>query len=519
MNNTLWLVPALIGMVTMLIGYYFHAILSRVQAAAAEKRADHIIKNAQHEAEVLIKEAKVSARDLTLSAREQAEQTMTERRKELSHVEERISLRETNLDRKVAMVDRKEQSVDTKLDRMLKQQEDLEEQKASLEQLLSEETTKLEQMAELSSEDARKMLLDKLDEELAAEMGAHIRRSQDEAKEQCEQRARSIIATAVQRFSSTQVHDITTSSIHLPSEEMKGRIIGREGRNIRAFESTTGVDVLIDETPETVVLSSFDPLRRAMAKETMGRLIEDGRIHPASIEETFAKVEEEFTDNIRQAGEDATYELGLRDVAPELVRTLGRLKYRHSYSQNVLQHSIEVAHFMGMIASELGLDVMLAKRVGLFHDIGKAIDHNMEGGHATLGADLLKKHGENAIVYNASAAHHGDVEGESIYAVLVTAADAISASRPGSRAETTGIYLKRLDELEAIATSFRGVEKVYAMQAGREIRVIVEPGQINDNEALLLARNISKQIEEHLKYPGQIKVTVIRETRCVEYAK
>ena len=324
---------------------------------------------------------------------------------------------------------------------------------------------------------------------------------------------------AIERYAADQVNEITTCTVHLPNDEMKGRIIGREGRNIRSLEAATGVNILIDDTPEVVVISGFDPLRREVARITLERLINDGRIHPGRIEEVVEKVQEEIDETIRQAGEAAIYELGLQGVAPELVRTIGKLKYRTSYSQNVLQHSIEMGHLMGNMASELGLNPIIARRIGLFHDIGKALTHEVEGSHAIIGADLIKRHGEEQLVVNAVAAHHHEVEQESAYAILATAADAMTAARPGARSETTEIYLKRLEELEEIANTYRGVEKSYAIQAGRELRVLVEPGKIDDNEALIMARNISRQIEDRMTYPGQIKVTVVRETRCVEFAR
>lgn len=371
----------------------------------------------------------------------------------------------------------------------------------------------------MSQEEARKILMQQLETELKTEAGTLIRRCHEEARQTAEREARDIIITAIERYATDQINEVTTSTVALPNEDMKGRIIGREGRNIRALEAATGVNILIDDTPEVVVISGFDPLRREVARLSLEQLMTDGRIHPARIEEVVAKVKEEVDDTIRKAGEEALYGLGIQKVSPELVRTLGRLKFRHSFSQNVLQHSIEMANLMGLMAGELDLDQSIAKRVGIFHDIGKALDHQIEGGHAVIGADLLKRHGEAAVVYNAVAAHHAEVQAESPYAHLATAADAITAARPGARSETTEIYLKRLEKLEEIANSYRGVAKSYAMQAGREIRVMVEPSKIDDHEAIQMARNISKQVEQEVQYPGQIKVLVIRETRSIEYAR
>jgi ribonuclease Y len=371
----------------------------------------------------------------------------------------------------------------------------------------------------MSQDDAKNILMEKMEQEMQSEAGALLRHIQEEARETAEKKAREIITMAIERYAADQANEITTCTVHLPNDEMKGRIIGREGRNIRTIEAATGVDILIDDTPEVVVISGFDPLRREVARIALERLISDGRIQPARIEEVVSKVKEEIEETIRDAGEQAIYELSLQGIDPELMRTVGRLKFRHSFAQNVLQHSIEMAHLMGMMAAELNQDPVIAKRIGLFHDIGKALDHQIEGNHAIIGADLLRKHNEPAVVVNAVAAHHHDVEPESLYAALASAADAITASRPGARSETTEIYLKRLAKLEEIANGFRGVEKSYAIQAGREIRVIIEPSRIDDNEAMQMARNIAKQVESELQYPGQIKVTVIRETRCVEYAK
>ncbi|MBN1269511.1 MAG: ribonuclease Y, partial [Kiritimatiellae bacterium] len=430
-----------------------------------------------------------------------------------------VARRETNLDRKIALLDTKEAKLEQQLAELGEQKTALQHRDEELQQLTAREEETLQRIAALSPEQARETIMKQMEEEMRAEGGALLRRIQEETRATAEREAREIITTAIERYAAAQAGEITTCTVNLPNDEMKGRIIGREGRNIRALEAATGVDILIDDTPEVVVISGFDPLRREVARLSLERLIADGRIQPARIEEVVHKVQEEIDDAIRAAGEQAIYDLGLQGVDPELVRTLGRLKFRHSFSQNVLQHSIEMGHLMGMMAADLGLDPATAKRVGLFHDIGKALDHQIEGAHAVIGADLLRKHGEPQTVYNAVAAHHHEVEAGSPYAALAAAADAITASRPGARSENTEIYLKRLEKLEAIANSFRGVEKSYAIQAGREIRVIVEPSKIDDNDAMQMARNISKQVAQELEFPGQIKVTVIRETRCIEYAR
>ncbi len=506
---------ALFGIV---LGYAAHIVAAEIRLASAQHRAKQMLKDAERESDALQREAQLHAKSEYIKMHDKFEEESRERRSELMAYEERVTQRENNLDRKLAMLDKKEEILDQKIANLESERLALAERDKEVQALCEAERQKIEAVAALSEEDARNLLMSRLEEELEGEFGALIRRKQEAALETAEREARRLITLAVERYAADQVNSVTISSVQLPSDDMKGRIIGKEGRNIRALEAATGVNFMIDDTPEVVVISGFDPLRREIARIALERLIADGRINPARIEEEVAKVGEEIEDAMRQAGEEAVMELGLRSVAPEVVRTLGRLKFRHSYSQNVLKHSIEVGHLMGLMAGELGLDVQLARRIGLFHDIGKALDHEIEGSHALIGADLLKRNGETQVVLNAVAAHHGDVEGESAYAPLTTAADAMTASRPGARSETTDLYLKRLQKLEDIANSFRGVSKSFAIQAGREIRVLVEPGKIDDNEAMQMARNISKQIEHDMQYPGQIKVTVIRETRCVEFA-
>ncbi len=514
-----WWIPTAVGVAALTVGYLAHAILTRMRITGADKTAREILRDARLEAEVIRKQAKLEARDEVLRARNEFEEQVKTRREEIREAEERIAKREANLDRKVALLDKKEEKIELAQAQIDTARRELAEKHARLEELLAEEKESIQRVAGMSREEARKLLLQDLEKEVRNEAGVLLRRIQQETKETAERQAREIIINAIERYAADQVNEITTCTVNLPGDDMKGRIIGREGRNIRAFEEATGVDILIDDTPEVVVISSFDPIRREVARVALERLVTDGRIHPASIEDAVNKAREELDERIRQAGEEAIYELGIESVDPELVHTLGRLKFRHSYAQNVLRHSVEMAHIMGMMAAELGLDPSIARRVGLFHDIGKALDHQIEGSHAIIGADLLRKHGENPVVYNAVAAHHGEVEGESPYAALASAADAITAARPGARVENTEIYLKRLEKLEEIANSFRGVEKSYAIRAGRELRVLVEPAKIDDNEAMQMARNISKQIEDKLEYPGQIKVTVIRQTRCIEYAR
>ncbi len=513
----LWL-TAVVGWICLAVAY-IGVLYARYNATTSEKKAASVLEDAQREADTIRREATVHARDEVLKAREEFEVSVKDRRKELTDLEQRINAREVNLDRKVSMLDKKEHVLDEKTAEAEKRIADTEQVRVELDKLIASERDKLQKISGMTREEAKNQLLSLVEKEVRGEMGSLVRRLQQEAKETAEREAQRIVALAIQRYSAGHAGELMTSTVSLPNDDMKGRIIGRDGRNIRALEAATGVTLLIDDTPEAVVISGFDPIRRETARQVLEQLITDGRIHPGRIEEVVAKVKESMEETIRSSGEETAYAVDVQRADPELLRMLGRLKFRTSYTQNILQHSIEVGRLMGMMAAELGLDATLARRIGLFHDIGKAVDHEVEGGHAIIGADILKRHSEDQVLVNAVAAHHEEVEPESPYAVLCAAADAISSSRPGARSETTDLYLKRLEKLEAVANSFEGVEKSYAIQAGREVRVLVKPESVDDGAAMLLARNISKKIEESLQYPGQIRVTVIRETRCVEYAR
>ena len=501
------------------IGYVIRFFIGNYGVDSTENKAKNVLKDAERDASVVRKESKMEAKAEVIKAREEFEKSTKSSRKELTAVEERIAVRENNLDRKVSMIDKKEHQLDEKLAGLEQQSALLTTERDDVLKIIEEEKNKLQEVAGLSREAAKETLLDRVEKEVHNEIGGLIRRLQEEAKDTAEREAKKIIGHAIQRFSTSHANQMMTSTVTLPGDEMKGRIIGREGRNIRALEAATGVNVLIDDTPEAVVLSGFDPIRREIARQALEALIADGRIHPTRIEEVVEKATESMEETIRSAGEEAVYMVGIQGVDPELSQTLGRLKYRSSYTQNVLQHSMEVSHLMGVMAGDLSLDPSIAKRIGLFHDIGKALDHEVEGGHAVIGADFLKRNGESQVVVNAVAAHHNQVDKESVYAVLAAAADAISSSRIGARSESTDIYIKRLEKLENIAKSFDGVKKSYAIQAGREVRVVVEPDKISDNDAVILARDISKKIESDMQYPGEIRVIAIRETRCVEYAR
>jgi ribonuclease Y len=511
--------PIITGVVALVLGAALGWMVSQMKQRSEMRTAGGVLENARKEAERLLSEAKVQSHEQLQKAREEFDRESKQRRQEQAEAEKRLLQREANLDRKVDLFDRKHEEIAKKEQGVTERERELHKLQEELDELKRLSQRELQRIAGLTLEDARAQLLARVESEVRTESGTLVRRIMDEAKLTAEREAKRLISIAVERCASNHVQSATSCTLMLPSEEMKGRIIGREGRNIRAFEAATGINVLIDDTPQAVVLSGFDPVRREQARITLERLVADGRINPARIEEEAGKVKEELEQNIQQAGEDAVFQLGLQKVHPELIRMLGRLKYRHSFAQNVLEHSVEVAHLTGMIAAEMGLNQQIAKRVGLFHDIGKAVDHAVEGSHAIIGGDLLKKYDEPAEVCQGVACHHREVEPVTMYGILANAADAISASRPGARSESMELYLQRLEKLETIANSFAGVEKSYALQAGREIRVLVEPSKLNDGEAMQLARGISKRIESELQYPGQIKVTVIRETRAVEYAK
>ena len=461
----------------------------------------------------------LEAKDLMCRMRQDFERETKDRRQEIANSEKRLTQKEENIDRRLGLLEGKEKEIDAKLENVKKQEEALRAKDVHLHSLIAEEKERLQKIASLSAEEAKHILLNRLNEELNNEKAVLIRRQEEELRSAVDKKAQEFVSLAIQKCAVEHTVESTVSVVNLPNDEMKGRVIGREGRNIRALEMATGVDVIIDDTPEAVTLSAFDPVRREIARLSLEKLISDGRIHPGRIEELVEKTKREMDEKIREEGERAAFEAGVNGLHPELIKLLGRLKYRTSFGQNALQHSKEAAFLLGAMAQEIGLDFRLARRIGLLHDIGKAVDHQIEGTHAKIGADLAKKYNESPDVVHAIEAHHEEAQPRSLYAVLAVAADAISATRPGARRETLETYIKRLEKLESIANLFKGVEKSFAIQAGREIRVIVQPEKISDNDAVNLAREIRKKIEEGMEYPGQIKVTVIRETRAIEYAK
>ncbi|OAQ21641.1 ribonuclease Y [Thermosulfurimonas dismutans] len=507
------------GAIGFLIAYKLRRKEEVREKLEAEREAQIILERARREAETITQEARIKAKEELLKAKEKLEEENRRKLKELESREDRLSQKEEALARREDELKKMDEALRAKLAEVEKTQEEISQKEEELKALIEEEKKKLEEVAHMSEEEARELLLSRVEEEAREEAARILMRVEAETKEEAKRRSQEILALAVSRCAAEFVTEKTVSVVPLPSEEMKGRIIGREGRNIRAFEAATGVDVLIDDTPEVVVLSCFNPIRREIARIALERLVADGRIHPARIEEVVRKVEEEMEVTIKETGEKAAFDVGVYGLHPELIKLLGKLKYRTSYTQNVLQHSIEVAFICGVMAGELGLDVKKAKRAGLLHDIGKAVDYEQEGPHALIGADLARKYGEDEEIVNAIAAHHEDVEANSVLAVLVQAADAVSGARPGARRELLETYIKRLQDLENIAYSFEGVQKAYAIQAGREVRIMVDSGKISDEEAVLLARDIAQKIESEMKFPGIIKVTVIRETRAVEYAK
>lgn len=508
-----------LAVVTFFVGYFARKFFAERKVKKAEAEAKAIVEEAKKEAESRHREIKLELKDQLYKMRQNFDRETKDRREELANIERKVHQREGNMERKLEILDKKEREIQSRERSLIDREKKSQGKEAELDRILAEERTKLQKISGLTVEEAKRLLLSRIESDVKFEAASMIKRVEDEARLEAEKRAKHIVSLAMQRCSAEHTVESTVSVVHLPSDEMKGRIIGREGRNIRALEVATGIDVIVDDTPEAVILSGFDIVRREIARISLERLIEDGRIHPARIEEVVEKVKKEMAAKIRDEGEKTILEVGLTGIHPEIVNYLGRLKYRTSYGQNVLQHSKEVAYLMSVIAAEMEYDPVLAKRIGLLHDIGKAVTHEVEGSHAKIGADLAKKFGESPDVVHAIEAHHQDIKARTAYAVLVQVGDAISASRPGARRETLEGYIKRLEQLESIADSFKGVDKAFAIQAGREIRVIVKPEQIKDEHAIVLARDISKKVEEGMEYPGQIKVTVIRETRAVEYAK
>ncbi len=504
-----------IGLIFSLI--YRNALKSQKDSISSEKKK--IIEDTVKEAESIKKEASLEAKDIVYQAKTEAEKELRERRSELGHLEKRLRQKEETIDRKFDQVDKREHELSRREKEYTSKERSIQEKENKYNNILKEQTAVLEKLSGITADEAKQEILRRTEEECRFEIAKLVKKIEDEAKETADKKAKEVMGSAIQRYASDYVADATVTAVSLPNDEMKGRIIGREGRNIRALEAATGVDLIVDDTPEMVTLSAFDPVRREVARLSLERLISDGRIHPTRIEEIVEKVKKEVEINIREEGEKAVFDLGLSGIHPELVKTLGRLKYRTSYGQNVLQHSREVAYIAGMMAGELGVDAKLAKRSGLLHDIGKAVDHEIEGTHQEIGANLARKFSENNKVVNAIQVHHGEGDPITVEASLVAAADALSAARPGVRRESIEHYLKRLEALEKMALSFKGVDKCYAIQAGREIRIIVKPEDINDEMSSMIARDLSKKIEAEMSYPGQIKVTVIREARYVEYAK
>ncbi|MEC0720813.1 ribonuclease Y [Bacillus haynesii] len=519
MNPLAILISILLSLFCLVVGYYVRKIIAEAKISGARNAAEQILGDAKRDAEALKKEALLEAKDEIHTLRIEAEQEVRERRNELQKQENRLLQKEENLDRKDESLDKREAMLEKKDHSLNERQQHIEEMESKVDEMIRMQQSELERISSLTRDEAKQIILERVENELSHDIAIMMKESENRAKEEADKKAKNILSLALQRCAADHVAETTVSVVNLPNDEMKGRIIGREGRNIRTLETLTGIDLIIDDTPEAVILSGFDPIRRETARIALDKLVQDGRIHPARIEEMVEKSRREVDDYIREMGEQTTFEVGVHGLHPDLIKILGRLKFRTSYGQNVLKHSMEVAFLTGLMASELGEDMTLAKRAGLLHDIGKAIDHEVEGSHVEIGVELATKYKEHPVVINSIASHHGDQEPTSIIAVLVAAADALSAARPGARSETLENYIRRLEKLEEISESYEGVEKSFAIQAGREVRIMVKPDSINDLEAHRLARDIRKRIEDELDYPGHIKVTVIRETRAVEYAK
>jgi len=502
-----------------LAGFLVRKRFSEARIVSAKEVSKRIIEEAEKEAEILKKEALLQTKDKFYQEKADFEKQTIEKRQELQNLEKRVVQKESHLDKKIELLEAKETEVTRKEKAVIQQEKAIGEQEKKVAALLEKQRLQLESIAKMTSEEAKRLLMESMEDEAKHEAAKRIRKIEEEAREQADKKGKEIVSLAIQRYAGDYVAEKTVSVVNLPNEEMKGRIIGREGRNIRALEAATGIDLIIDDTPEAVILSGFNPIRREIARISLERLVSDGRIHPARIEEIVQKVEQEIETSVREAGEQATFDVGVHGIHPELIKLIGRLKYRTSFAQNVYQHSLEVAFLCGIMAAELGINVKQAKRSGLLHDIGKAVDHEVEGSHGKIGADLARKYGESPIIVHAIASHHEEEKPESILDVLVEAADALSGARPGARREMIETYVKRLEDLEKIAQSFPGVEKSYAIQAGREIRIMVQPDRITDEESVVLCRDVARKIEKELTYPGQIKVTVIREMRAVEVAK
>jgi len=510
------LVAAVLG---GLAGFLVRKRFSEARIVSAKEVSKRIIEEAEKEAEILKKEALLQTKDKFYQEKADFEKQTIEKRQELQNLEKRVVQKESHLDKKIELLEAKETEVTRKEKAVIQQEKAIGEQEKKVAALLEKQRLQLESIAKMTSEEAKRLLMESMEDEAKHEAAKRIRKIEEEAREQADKKGKEIVSLAIQRYAGDYVAEKTVSVVNLPNEEMKGRIIGREGRNIRALEAATGIDLIIDDTPEAVILSGFNPIRREIARISLERLVSDGRIHPARIEEIVQKVEQEIETSVREAGEQATFDVGVHGIHPELIKLIGRLKYRTSFAQNVYQHSLEVAFLCGIMAAELGINVKQAKRSGLLHDIGKAVDHEVEGSHGKIGADLARKYGESPIIVHAIASHHEEEKPESILDVLVEAADALSGARPGARREMIETYVKRLEDLEKIAQSFPGVEKSYAIQAGREIRIMVQPDRITDEESVVLCRDVARKIEKELTYPGQIKVTVIREMRAVDTAK